>query len=258
MSSPRELQMGTDSWPLAGATDPQLPRSSAPIDALQRLRIYRNNLLDSSTGVLRSTYPVVEQLVGQVCFRQMAVEFLLDPSSRCGHQPHIGEPFPAFLRHWFAGSDNGYLADLAALEWSHHQSQASPAAPPFDFAKLGDVPPNAYAQLRFRLAPACRLLRSAYPVMRIWSTNQPDVRSEETIDLTSGGDLVLIHRSTLGVELRSLDAADFALLEAFSQGVGLADALDAALAVDPDFNLSEALSAFVILGVLVGADTLPA
>ncbi len=259
MSSLREMQMCTDSWPLEGATAPELPRmSSEPIDALTKLRTYRNNLLEGSTSVLRSAYPVVERLVGQACFRQIAVEFLLNHASRCGHQTHIGESFPPVLRRWFADGGNDYLADLAALEWAHHQSRTAPAAPPFDFAKLGDVPPNAYAQLRFRLAPACRLFRSAFPVIRIWSANQPDVRCEETIDLASGSDLVLIHRSTLGVELRGLDAADFALLEAFSQGVRLGDALEAAVAVDPAFNLSEALSAFVILGVLVGADTLPA
>jgi hypothetical protein len=83
--------------------------------------------------------------------------------------------------------------------------------------------------------------------------NQTEATGDEFVDLSSGGDFVIIRRAAQGVEMRRTTAADFAILQAFSRQSLLADALEQARALDPDFDLGEALRRFISLGVLTAA-----
>jgi hypothetical protein len=120
---------------------------------------------------------------------------------------------------------------------------------------LRKIPQETYGQLRFTLHPACGLVRSPYPVVRIWAVNQPNATGDEIVDLSSGADFALIRRAAEGVEIRRVPEAEFAILDAFSKGAVLADVLEAAFAIDPDFNLGEALRRFIRLSVLAATST---
>ena len=222
------------------------------IDAHARLAIYRNNLREGFRKALALEYPVIERLVGEDYFRQLALSFLTEHPSRAGDLHPIGEPFARFLRHRFKDTQYAYLPDVATLEWTYQQSYVAADAPSFDPAVLSDIPQEAYGRLRFTLHPACGLMQSPYPVVRIWAVNQADATGDEAIDLSSGPDFILLRRAAEGVEMRRIAAADFALLQAFSQGADLASALESAYALDPGFDLGEALRRFISLGVLTG------
>jgi hypothetical protein len=220
------------------------------IDAGARLAIYRNNLREGFIKALALEFPVIERLVGNDYFRQLALEFLAEYPSRAGDLHPIGEPFPQYLRLRFGETPYAYLPDVAALEWAYQQALIAADARLFDLATLREIPEETYGRLRFTLHPACGLMRSPYPVMRIWAANQPDAAGDEVVDLSSGADFILIRRAADGVEIRSIAATDFAVLDAFSRGAFLADALETALGIDPDFDLGEALRCFIGLGVL--------
>jgi Putative DNA-binding domain len=220
------------------------------LDSCARLAIYRNNLREGFIKALALEFPVIERLVGNDYFRQLALEFLAEYPSRAGDLHPIGEPFPQYLRLRFGETPYAYLPDVAALEWAYQQALVAADAPLFDLATLREIPQETYGRLRFTLHPACGLMRSPYPVMRIWAANQPHAAGDEAVDLSSGAEFILIRRAAEGVEMRSIAAAHFAILDAFSLGASLADALETALAIDPDFDLGEALRCFIGLGVL--------
>jgi hypothetical protein len=222
------------------------------IDAHARLAIYRNNLHEGFRKALALEFPVIERLVGEDYFRQLALSFLAEHPSRSGDLHSIGEPFARFLRQRFEDTQYAYLPDVATLEWAYQQSSVAADAPAFDPAALRDTPQEGYGQLRFTLHPACGLVRSPYPVMRIWVVNQPDADEDEVVDLSSSVDFVLVRRAAEGVEMRRIAAGEFAMLDAFSRGANLADALESAYTVDPDFDLAEALQRLIGLHVLTG------
>lgn len=229
------------------------PAEGAAIDAYARIAIYRNNLREGFRKALALEFPVIERLVGEDYFRQLALSFLSEHPSRAGDLHPIGAPFAQFLSRRFEDTPYAYLPDVAALEWAYQQSLVAADAPPFDVATLRDIPPEAYGHVLFTLHPACGLLRSPYPVVRIWAVNQPESTDDEVVDLSSGADFVLIRRADEGVEMRRIAAADFAMLDAFSQQAHLAPALEQARAIDPDFDLGAALRRFISLGVLAAA-----
>lgn len=219
------------------------------IDPQARLGIYRNNLHQGFTKTLALEFPVIERLVGADYFRQLAHAFLARHPSRSGDLHHIGAPFAAFLGQCFAGTRYTYFADVAALEWACQECWVAPDAEPLDPAALRSVPPQAYATLRFVLSPTCRLLRSNYPILRIWEVNREVHARADAIDLDSGGDCVLVRRGVGQLDVRRVTYGDFQLLAALAAGKSLEAGLEAAQACEPQFDLGAALRRGFALGV---------
>jgi hypothetical protein len=220
------------------------------LDAADRVAIYRNNLREGFTKALALEFPVIERLVGTEYFRQLAAEFLVRHPSRAGNLHHIGEPFPAYLKRRYTSTPYAYFADVAALEWAYQDSMIAADAPVLSPDALQEIDPARYEELTFVLQPWCRLVRSDYPVLRIWRANQPETVSDDVIDLDSGGDCILVRRSADGVEFHRIPPAEFALLDAFARGECLGTALERAQATDTTFDLGQALRRAIALGLL--------
>ena len=250
MLSLRELQLSFATALLDGAGGVIAPwiRSDG-LDSTARIDIYRNNLREGFVKALGLGFPVIQRLVGADYFRQLGTRFLSEHPSRAGNLHHIGAPFAGFLRGEFAQTAYSYLPDIAELEWAYQEALIAPDAPPLDLTPLRAIPPEKLGDVRFGLHPACKLVGSQFPVVRIWRANQEDRDGTETIDLGEGGDLVLVRRAADAVELRRLPPAEFALLRAMSCGATLGDALQAAQVPAPDFDLPGALRHFVGLAV---------
>jgi hypothetical protein len=251
----RELQMrfadalfGGDADAVSSQIEPN------GVEPTARLDIYRNNLREGFTKALAIGFPVIERLVGADYFRQLALDFLNAHPSRAGNLHHIGRPFPQYLRGRFADTEYAYLGDVAALEWAHEEAILAADEEPVAASALAGIEPARYAELRFRLHPACGLVSSRFPIVRIWRANQPESDAGETIDLDSGGNDVLVRRTSECIEFHCIPRADFAALEAFASGEPLGAALDAALVVDAAFDLGAALRRFLALNIITGVE----
>jgi hypothetical protein len=139
---------------------------------------------------------------------------------------------------------------VARLEWAYQECLVAEELDPLDPVTLREVPADAYGTLRFSLRPACRLVHSQFPVLRIWEANQPDAASDEIIDLDFGPDFVLACRMSGRTYFRRIDKGDYQLLVAFAAGRTLDEALEASLALNPQFDLAAALRRCLECGVL--------
>jgi len=241
----RELQMCFTAALLNGDGDLRAQIIGDGIDSDERLAVYRNNVVEGFIKALAVGFPVIEHLVGTDYFRQLALEFQRAYPSRSGDLHHIGEPFAAFLRSRFEATEYAYLPDVAALEWAYQEAQIAADASPLEADAFREVAPEHVESLRFVLHPACALVRSDYPIIRIWFANQPEADESSMIDLGSGADHVLVRRSPADIEFVRLSAGEFAALEKLSNGGTLGEALETAQAADSTFDLAAALSRFV-------------
>jgi hypothetical protein len=211
------------------------------IAPLSRLAIYRNNLHEGFISTLALEFPVVQRLVGEDYFRQLARAFLKLHPSRSGDLHHVGAPFASFLRAQFAHSEYRYLPDVAALEWACQECLVAEDFEALDPSTLREVPLEHYGNLRFSLCSACRLLDSPFPVLRIWEANQPESAASELIRLDGAPDLLLVCRTTGRLRLHRLEPGHYCLLASFAAGLSLDEALAASLACEPQFDLGVAL-----------------
>lgn len=219
--------------------------------AAQHLQVYRNNVVESLTGALRAVYPVVEKLVGDGFFRYTVHEYLGAHRPRSGNLHDFGDAFASFLVGFAPAAGLPYLPDMARLEWAWHQAFHAADAPDFDLARLGAVPAERHETLRFVLHPSARLLVSDFPIVRISEINQEGYGGDTSVDLGEGGVRVLVIRRELTVYVEPLAAGEAELLTALAAQQPLGAAVPAALAAQPDFDLTATLADHLRRGTLV-------
>lgn len=252
MASLRELQLN---WSRAVLTDaaaiitPALVEAALP--AARRLNVYRNHYLESLRAALACEFPVVLALVGEDFFALLAREYVRDRPPRAGSLRGYGGGFA----DWLAASPRihalPYLSDVARLEWARQEAYHAAEHPPLDRARLAAVAPEDVEDLVFTLHPSCRLLRSGYPLLRIWQAAQPGCDGEP-VSLDEGGGAVLVARPGERVFMSPLSAGAQRLLAGCEAGERFGDACAGALAAEPGFDLNRALQQFVVEGVIAG------
>ncbi len=219
------------------------------------LALYARTIRTNYRRALSATFGVVKRVVGEAFFHAAADAYAARHPSTSGDLGDFGDRFGEFLATYEPARDLAYLADLARLEWALDEATraASPMAPPADvLASLARVPGEALAAVRFVLAPSCRFVASADPVLRIWRVHQPDHEGEMTVDWDAGGERVLLRRDADGVALEALPPGEWAWLEALGRGESLGAALESATAAQEAFDVGAALRRRIADGTIAG------
>ena len=216
-----------------------------------RLAIYRNNTLTNLRGTLREVYPIIDQLVGAAFFDRMAAEFIAAHPSQSGDLNDYGGGFEEFIAGFAPAAALLYLPDVARLEWVLEKAYYAADRGSMQLARLAEVPPERYADLRLVLHPAATLVRSRYPLQTIWEVHQPGYVGDGHVDLGVGDTALLVTRRGLDVIMEPLDQAEFLFLALIVEGQPFAIALTAALERDEAFPLQARLARRVLLGDVV-------
>jgi len=232
----------------------------ARVDADPGYAVYRRNLHGNFAAVLALEFPAVQRLLGEAAFRGLARDFQHAHPSTCGDLHRIGAPFAAWLRVQPELRALPWIADVAALEWAWEEAAvAADAVAAVDVSAFVRLDPDRQLELRARLHPALRVLRSAAPIHRIWRDNLPDadghiaaLAADYALSLDCGGEAVIVERPGQAVEVSTLQPAEAAWLEALAQGATLGTAIDRAAAADPRFDLGTVLAAALQRGRIIG------
>jgi hypothetical protein len=223
--------------------------------AQRGVEVYRNNYRGNLHDTLASAYPVIRQLVGDEFFRLLARHFIEQHPSRSGNLHRYGSELSEFLMHFENTQHLAYLPDMARLEWAYHCAYFADDVPQFDLNRLANVAPESYAQLRWILHPGCHLLVTQFPVAAIWQAHQDSASADFHIDLTRGGEHLLVHRINLSIEIVHIAPASLHWLALLQRDTRMGAATEATLAVYPDFELATTLRHWLAQGVLVDFDT---
>ncbi len=222
-----------------------------------RFSIYRAAVFSNLGEALHAVYPVVERLTGGEFFDHAARRFIREFPSASGDLHRYGAQFPAFLESFPPAAALVYLADVARLEWLWHEAFHAADHRPLDLQRLAAIPETRWPRLRLRLQPGCSLLRSAYPVLRIWQTNQPGFHGDDTVNLDEGEVRVLVSRVGYEVAICALGAGEFAFIEAAARGVRLSSAIEAALELESSLDVAALLGSLVAREIIVDVITEP-
>ena len=252
MASLRELQIDFGCALLGGrgerATE-EIAEDGLPAEA--RLAIYRHHVVAALTGALLSIYPVVCRLVDERFFAYAADEFVRrhPPEGPC--LVEYGAELPEFLAAFAPCRHLAYLPDVARLEWAIHVAHHAADAVPLATTLLADVDPGRVGDLVFRFDPSTALVASRWPVQAIWRAHQTtgDVAS---ISLDAAGQRVQVSRRGDDVRVVLLTAPVYAFRRALRDGRRLGDAVAAATAADPAFDVTASLHALFRESILTG------
>jgi hypothetical protein len=215
------------------------------IPVIERMNVYRDNILGNLSDVIVQTFPLIKALVGEDFLRGMAREFIRKHPPSQGWLNLYGRGFDAFIAHFPPASSLPYLPDMARLEIAVNEAYFAPDDQPLSAQDLATIPPEDLEDTRLQPRSSVYLVRSSFPLMDIRDLClNPD--QDKTLDLDAGGVYLMIHRPALKVQFTSLSKSEYEWLTALENQT-LGEAVEHVIAQNPDFDLQNILQKHMYL-----------
>jgi hypothetical protein len=199
---------------------------NAPVPAeirdAARFAIHRNTVFVGLIEALRSTFPVVERLVGEDFFRATARVFAASHPPQSPVLAEYGDGFADFLEGFEPARELPYLADAARLEWLQNLAFQAPDRAALPLSALAATPSEDAGELSFEFHPSAGLMASAYPIVTIWRANTHDAEVR-FIGPDLPGEAALVIRPALTVLTLPLTLAEHGFVSALMCGKRLRD-----------------------------------
>jgi hypothetical protein len=216
----------------------------------RRFAVHRNNVVAGLVKALQTRFPVVRKIVGEEFFAAMARVFVAQKPPRTPILALYGDEFAAFIATFEPARDLMYLADVARLEAARTRAYHAADAVPIERSAFAGLDPNAVGGIRIALHPSAEIVRSPHPIVTIWAMNS-GAQELAPIENWRGEDALVV-RPYLDVEVRALPPGGAAFLLALEAARSLGEAASAALADEPEFDLTANLAG------LIGSDLVTA
>jgi hypothetical protein len=140
---------------------------SRTLEPAQRLEVYADAYFLRLRDVLAEDFSRVAKLLGEEAFDHLVRGYLKHHPSTEPSVRHLGRAMAEFIR----GQEGmaPWLADLAALEWARVNAFDAPDDEPLTVAKLAEIDPATWPQLRLVPVRSLEIMNAAWPVHRIWA-----------------------------------------------------------------------------------------
>jgi hypothetical protein len=214
----------------------------------RRLAVYRNNVVVGLWKALKSRFPVVEKIIGEEFFAAMARVFVKEQPPRSPLLAIYGDNFPAFIAAFEPARGLPYLAGVARLEAARTRAYHAADAMPVSAEHFATLDSHAVGAIRIDMHPSTGIVRSPYPIVTIWAMNSGE-QELAPIENWRGED-ALVCRPYLEVEVRALPPGGAAFLLALAGARSLGEAARAALADDPNFDLTCNIAGLISSGLV--------
>ncbi|GAA3937780.1 DNA-binding domain-containing protein [Litoribacillus peritrichatus] len=228
--------------------------STDNLSAEERLGIYRGSILGGLTSGLSGIYPVCEKLVGEQYFTQMVSGYLKQYPSGSPDLGNYGEHLPQYISDFQPAKELFYLPDVAKVEWLWHQAFNAAETPASNqgflpVSELANIAVEDQARIQFCLNPSASLMKSDYPVHKIWAVNQNDYEGDQTVNLDDGETNLIVWRSQdFGMRIDVINEDELKFLTAINQGKLFAEIAEMSFSLP----ISELLPPYIQMGLISG------
>jgi hypothetical protein len=226
--------------------------SGAPpeIAALARqpgFAVYRNTVMKGCIDALQANYPAVARLVGDEWFRAAAAVYVRDHLPRVPMLVEYGAGFADFLADFGPAAELPYLPAVARLDRFWTEAHLAGDEEPVTGAAVARLSPGELARTVLLPHASCRWAWfDGHPAFSLWRRNRELADDLSDVQWRSEG--VLLARPRDSVRWIELDAGGCAFLDVCGAGGTLADAAAAALATDPEADLSALIATLLEVG----------
>ena len=158
----------------------QVIKPSATLDPDARIAIYHRMYRVRVRKLLGKEHPVIAELLGDEAFEKVAFDYFTRFPPSDFTLRNLAHAFPYYLRHVYSRDDGlsstvrppsslpptllppTLLYDIAQLEHALSDAFDTPEMGKITAASLGEIPPEQWPELRFRMDPSFRLLACEY------------------------------------------------------------------------------------------------
>ena len=217
----------------------------------RRFAVYRNNVVVGLTEALKANFPAVARIVGDTFFLAMARVYASSAPPTSPVLLGYGSGFADFIDGFERAAELPYLADIARFEWAWLEAYHAAEAESLGTEALATVAPEQASGLLLELHPSLRLMRSAYPILTIWSMNI-GLKEVGPVDFDLDSEDVLVLRPGAEVIVRTLPPGAHEFINELRQGRSLGEAMVLALAGAPEFDLAANMRELISAGAITG------
>jgi hypothetical protein len=229
------------------ATDAAPSPVLAAVTAQPAFAIYRNTVMKGCIDALQANYPAVTRLVGEEWLRAAAAVYVRDELPAQPMLLEYGANFAGFLAQFEAAAELPYLPGVAQLDRFWTEAHAATSEDALSPVALTTLAAGNFFRARLQPHAATRWAWfSDAPIYSIWSRNRSDAEFDGDIEWQPEG--ALLTRPGDSVQWCALDRAGCVFLDTCAAGGTLADAAQAALAVQPDANLGSLMARLLEAG----------
>ncbi len=229
--------------------------------AQARFARYRGNLIATWEKSLAASYPVLQQLVGEEFFSALTRAYGHAHPSNDGDLNVFGAQFAEFLAQFPPVEQYPYFPDMARLEWALQRAYYADDGAQLNAQAFTSLSPEELDQASLRLQPACTLWHSEWATLAIWQAHQPVASCDGDEAVGAPSEIkfpdpvrqvchAVVCRPDWKPKVEALTPASHAWLSQMDAGQPFGVAVDAALALDPAFDLSASLQQCLELQLL--------
>jgi hypothetical protein len=139
----------------------------------ERLSIYADNTRLTLIELLRSSYPVIDKIVGADFFTALARHYVQQYPQTQADRHQYGADLSAFLKTFAPAAQLAYLSDLATLEWAYHRAYFADDAQAMTFETLQALAAHG-DDFSLPLHPSVQHITVDYNVLEIWQAHQQE------------------------------------------------------------------------------------
>lgn len=214
----------------------------------RRFNVYRNNVVASLIEALRTSFPVVERLVGEEFFKATARAYIDQEPPSSPLLFLYGRTFGDFLDAFPPAASVPYLGDVARLEFAKLVAYHAEDRDPVSIEQLSSLPQEQLGDARFELHPSLTLLASRWPLFSLWAASS-DQGSDQDVKLDQSESVVVL-RPLFDVDVRQLPAGGYSFIKALQDGASLGEAAGLAAEAADNFDLAHHLRGLFDLGAV--------
>lgn len=148
--------------------------------------VYVNNTHEALQDSLTQKFPIIEQLLGSECFRQVCRDYIYKHPLRHGNRSAYGECMDTHIAAIDALATLPYLADVARFEWAYFTSSIAISGQPITLADIQQNPEKTLIKNTSHFAIGVN-----YNVIDLWKFHQ-DPHTNTTLSLVEHPHHVLI------------------------------------------------------------------
>lgn len=218
---------------------------TGPINRMRAgIAAYRRSILANLANAVVASYPLLQNIVGVDFVQEASRVYARIYPSHSGDLNTYGGDFSRFLVSYAPAMEYPWLPAVADMEWKIQQIYGAKDAPNLDLSAFQSVPPDQWEALKFLLDPGHALIKSNWPLARIWEVNQPDYAEDMRVDFSEPQN-ILLHRKGVDTIVDSLTDGEFSFLSQLSQGGTLGQAVELAIDADEGFDFEATLQRFI-------------
>ena len=187
-----------------------------------KLAIYQNAYRLRLIEALRTNYPVLHLVLGDVVFSQLGLHMVAASPPAHASIRWFGHDLAHYLGQFEPFSALPVLADLARFEWSLRHTVDATEAKRWSETELAQLPADEWVNLQFHLHPSVSRLRLGWNALEVWQALMADANAPPPAPTRAPMHWLIWRSSDQSTQWRSADAQEFKALQRIAEGASFA------------------------------------